>query len=78
MQRRETAARSNYQLMTGASPAARISRVELKEISIMTNNSPGTSLATSVIRDDGVQRAAAGLVISLVVAVAKKFLFPGA
>jgi hypothetical protein len=67
-----------YQHVTGALPAARISRAELKEISNMTNNSPGTSLATSVIRDDGVQRAAAGLVISLVVAVAKKFLFPGA
>ena len=54
-----------------------MSRVELKEICIMsTTNIPGTSLANTVIKDDGVQRAAAGLVISVVVAVAKSFLFP--
>ena len=40
------------------------------------SNEPSTNLAVSVVRDEGVQRAAAGLAISLVVAVAKKFLFP--
>lgn len=44
----------------------------------MSNENKSTALATSVIKDDGVQRAAAGLAISVVVAVAKKFIFPGA
>ncbi len=42
----------------------------------MSTEASNTNLALAVARDEGVQRAAAGLAISLVVAVAKKFLFP--
>ena len=40
------------------------------------STSNGTSLSSSVIKDDGVQRAAAGMVIAVVVAIAKKMIFP--
>ena len=42
----------------------------------MSNQNQSGSLAKTVISDDGVQRAAAGLAISVVVAVAKNMLFP--
>ncbi len=41
-------------------------------------NSPSSSLSSSVMKDPAVQSSAAGLVIALVVAVAKKMIFPGA
>ena len=44
----------------------------------MSDQNQGTSLAKTLIQDDGVQRAAAGLAISVVVAVAKNLLFPSA
>lgn len=44
----------------------------------MNETNKSTALATSVIKDDGVQRAAAGLAISVVVAVAKVLIFPNA
>ncbi len=42
----------------------------------MNNPNTSSSLAKTVLKDDGVQRAAAGLAISVVVAVAKNMLFP--
>lgn len=44
----------------------------------MSSHNHGSSLTKTVIKDDGVQRAAAGLAISVVVAVAKNLLFPSA
>jgi hypothetical protein len=39
------------------------------------SNNQGSSFFTDLIKDDGIQRAAAGVVVAVVVAVAKNVIF---
>lgn len=41
----------------------------------MNDSTPSPNFFTTIISDDGVQRAAAGVVVSVVVAVAKNLIF---
>ena len=57
-------------------PARTAHFARLSQGDSLMSTSNGTSLSSSVIKDDGVQRAAAGMVIAVVVAIAKKMIFP--
>lgn len=72
---RQNALGSLYQQATDEKSAARISRVELMERTMneIEKNDPG--FFGRLIRDEGVQRAVAGVAVAAVVAVAKDVIF---
>jgi hypothetical protein len=58
----------------------RASRIELMEIDMMNNpdsndGTPKEPFYKDLVRDEGVQRAGAGVVIALIVAAARRLLF---
>lgn len=49
--------------------------VELKEISMNTTENSKSGFFTHLMRDEGIQRALAGVAVAAVVAVAKEWIF---